>query len=1514
MAVLAVIGIALASSAPSAAQIARIRPVAVRQAPSEKAGKTVPIVNADDELAGFLSQAQDLIKDNKFREALDILQSLIDQNDTGFVAVEEGRRFVSLASKANDAIGSMNAQGLEFYRSVHGPKAMRMFEEANRSGDLNALRRVARQYAHTIHGRLALLTVAAMNFDRAQYSQAAQLWREALSGRIDESEHATLLARVAVSEHLGGDAAQAAKALATLQQRFPEAQGFVGGRRQNLAGFVREMMTVAPNPQWAPQPAGDWPGLGGVSDGMATMSDADVVLAPHWRYPPAGGSTLTSDNLIAADESMTQGNAHQQMRLDMTLRRGMVSYRQQFGQQVREGIVPAMVQPVVIGSTVIFRTDESVIACDIFSPAQPLWKANFAMTRKSTARNGSYYYYRPVPSLDDGGRYVLTCGDGKVFALGEFSSMMNRMMMARGNDGGQARDGATLAAFSMTDQGVNLWRLPNSQVKEDIVNDGKFVSPPTYCRGRLYIVTHYLDSYHLLCLDARSGALLWTSLISQAPIVPMQYYAYGIANLIERCSNPAVSEGRVFVLTNAGAVAAYDAQSGQAVWAYQYDSSTNTSEGVQRLLAASGYGGMAAQAPMPRNPLIVCQGRLLCLPADSEQAMAFSTEDGKLLWERSREGLRDLSAIDPQRVLLSSPGLAVVGTRDGKILSQPSEAKDIIGRPAVSAKCALASTEGKLVRFSLDKYTLQSSDLVDAAALLGNLVSVDGKLIAANAAGVCAYLDYDRMLQRLTEQFEQSPPGAKKCDALFQRLRLSFNARRFDAALADVEACHELAQQANETALVPQLASWKYRTLVALGNSAPDGEKMLAFFTRARAAAGTSQEKAHMLIRLAKCMDKLGRAEEAADLAQELAESHPQEELVDVEIGPDADLGVRLDGDMQRYTGEVIGQRIIERLLEIQGPTILEKFDRLAKAAMDAAAAKDDPAGLAAVAARWPHSAWADDALMAAAESWYRTATTAAASQPARQSKDAMDKAIASLSTLAYMTGSPLRPSATIALAILHGRSGKTAIPILYCNLVRNLPPQTPIKFADIEGTLGELIQKIEAGSVAAPPTEALGRVPLPLKELMTVGEKAIILRDQDLRPLRVGTCIFLRQVEHVVMFDTAAADAEKALRWRTKVRPLALLPVHQGAGRGYSMGAAMSADGKVLMLVDKQNAIRLNAADGKLLEEMELAKLGVHGVLSIGAGSGVIAIADPTGGLVCIDVAKGAPRWPARLGNPNDRNTPILPVDPPQISDRFMLVRHRGSRLTCFDLVSGKVLNQWRGQNVDGCLGEGAMMAVMSDGVVTMHDGSATEALWTRKYDSKPDQQIMGMFADRLYVCRGGSAIDVLSITRGGQLLGTLQGANVSGFVPDPVSLSLVGDKVVVVYSLSNLQLAVGSRAANNYCRGMVVQAFDAAGKRLWTTTIDASPTNVYFASPVMPAREQVLLMCQSTNYSRPVSLRILSAGDGKEAARVDVPAAGPPVNNETYIRRFMIGPPVVIGNRAGIEGSNGVTVYGEE
>jgi len=86
---------------------------------------------------------------------------------------------------------------------------------------------------------------------------------------------------------------------------------------------------------------------------------------------------------------------------------------------------------------------------------------------------------------------------------------------------------------------------------------------------------------------------------------------------------------------------------------------------------------------------------------------------------------------------------------------------EIVGRPAVGAKTVVASGNGKLFRLDLKDLTVSTSDLISPDALLGNLVCTDGKLIAANAAGVCVYFSYELAYEQMSERLAKAPDSQK---------------------------------------------------------------------------------------------------------------------------------------------------------------------------------------------------------------------------------------------------------------------------------------------------------------------------------------------------------------------------------------------------------------------------------------------------------------------------------------------------------------------------------------------------------------------------------------------------------------------------------------------------------------------------------------------------------------------------------------------------------------------------------
>lgn len=1273
--------------------------------------QAMPLAAVNEEFQEWLAQADSLLANGNVTEAVRAYQALVVKGQRVVHQVAPGL-FVSISKVASTRIGGLDAEAMTVYHRLYDAQAEQLYRQAVAEMDRAVLRRVIAHYYHTSAGDRALDFLGSLQFDRGRYAQAARSWQRVLDRRSGTSLRPELmLAKAAVAWHLAGVPSIRDKRIGELRTGYPEAVAMLAGREQNVLAFVLSSCRLPPPAPVVPVTR-HWPGLGGVPDGLAVMEDCDVALAHGWRLPAKKEDVTKTPELASVVGLMVTGasspagwSVRGAGALKATIDRGRISATLPDRRDTKRIWVPCVTHPVVAGSAVLVRSQEHVIARDLLT-GEEIWRScRLPVVRDPSSGNVvQHVRYFPLQPVGDLGRYGLTVGGDLVLAVSDFlPAADSHVLRFLGRGGKQQSDHSRLVALSLSRQGRLVWEVGAGRGESTVLKEGKFLCAPTYAEGRVYAVVKFTGSFHLVCLDAlEGGKLVWSAVIGQAPAPEGRGMILGA--LQAPGSPPAVSQGRVFATTNAGLIAAFDADTGRNLWMRQYGGGLRGHRDYRDLLR----GG---DSPSP-NPMIVRGGKLIAYPTDSVDVIAMNVDDGTVAWRHPAAGQRVLSALPAGRVLLSGPGLDVVDAADGATVWQGPARTKVFGRPAVTKSAVLASALGGLLRIDLgtgNRFEVRRIQLPRDDSLLGNLVSCDGKLVAGGAGTVSVYAPFDRAYEALTARLKGAT-GEALTTGRFERGRMAYKAAKLTTALEDFDAVAQYAALAGDGELAERIRPWLARTYIGLGNGAADAEETYRWFRQASDAARTPAERGEMIVRLIRHHERVGRWDEAARLAQQLAEKFADVLLRDVPIGPTA----KDPEALRAVKGEGLGQRHVGRLIEQHGPKVYALFDAKAKAALDAGLAAGEPDGLLAASQRYPHSQWADDVLLAAAEILYDRGV---AGGPPGES--ALRRAMRALYKLEAYSESPLALSGLVGQALIQMRLNPRVALIVHGGSFAGVEKGTRVKFGAFDGRIDELILKLTAAAEAPSPAANGAWVEPPLREIYRRQDPVLrVLRDDEGRALRIGQCVMLLRGGRVVCLDTDQDDFDPAVRWEgfagLDARKTAAKPDRRSRRR---VVGHLVDDGRKLVVTDMTSLTVLDTAGGRALDSEKLAALGVTAVDTIACHRKGLLFGAGRGGVVwCVTVGRqgrSALAWSVR--DVDNRGELVL-----QAAGRYALVVNPEKSVRCYDLRTGRirleVLARGKGR-FDAALTDDGRVVVLRGTELSMYDvperPDAVEPTW---------------------------------------------------------------------------------------------------------------------------------------------------------------------------------------------------------
>jgi outer membrane protein assembly factor BamB len=689
---------------------------------------------------------EDLISDQRWAEAMGILQEIVQTENKGLVLVRPGtpggvETYLNVATRCNVLMSRVSREGRLAYRQKVDPQAKRWFEAWQRTRDETELLRIIHQAFLSSYGDDAILALGESAWDRGDFSTARSWWEQLvplpenanpanypnlLRYPDTEFDQPTILARTVMCSILEREPIRAAEEIRQFSEKYPTAEGWLAGKQGLLIDLLTQSLnesrrwsrktSIAEIETFACSPAR-----------FRRISESIDVGALRWVHQ------LTPSSLRRPAEP--------------------VSMRKE----------PLSFFPVIYDKIVLVNDGNSIHARNILT-GDPAWQAD---------RRDSAVIY-PSPSDEPAIAPVMTCVGVPFFTMTidghRLYARMGSPVTSSSNR--QHRDlESDLVCLDLSQEGKLVWKISSRELFHE--DSWRFEGTPVIIKGRAYFAASRRRpqlELIVVCLDASDGHLLWQR--------PIGGFRSSVEDNYNRVSHLLLTAGggRVFLSTDVGAIVALDDQDGRLEWAVTYESRTDES--------------VATQSNPDRKtllPPLFHQGLLFVAPNDADFALCLKADSGQVEWkhpyltnylganlepERREHEARQrrenqwhhlLGIADggtAGRLIVSGSSLSAIDVVDGSVVWRTPKIEN-----SGSSRGLLAGDQILLPsRESIEIYSQQTGQRTrkillntpDSPQQGGNLTFARGMLLIAQPDRLSAYFEYSVLKERIERDITEN--------------------------------------------------------------------------------------------------------------------------------------------------------------------------------------------------------------------------------------------------------------------------------------------------------------------------------------------------------------------------------------------------------------------------------------------------------------------------------------------------------------------------------------------------------------------------------------------------------------------------------------------------------------------------------------------------------------------------------------------------------------------------------------
>ncbi|MEX0936381.1 MAG: PQQ-binding-like beta-propeller repeat protein [Pirellulales bacterium] len=740
-----------------------------------------------------LEQAQELLQQERYTEAVRFLGSILESDEDLFFNPDESKsNFRSLKSEATRILGELPARGRETYELQFGARAENLLNESLSAADVAGLANVSRQYLHTPAGYQATLLVGMHHLDHVRPLAAALSFQQLLDAPQAAAKFGPALSVMAAHAwNQAGMPERAVDVLSELKERNPQAKFELAGTNVELFADGADPLawlasTVDGRRSLLPDVAKDeWTLFRGNASRSAASQGGRPLLTPRWRVRTANHPTIE----------------------------GVVSQMRQAYRSQDIAALPGL-HPLAVGDVVLMRTARSLLAVD-FQTGRRVWEVRpnpgdsfdelvAAARSRATSGVASQLAMGLEQRMWDDAAYGTFSSDGeRVYAIQDLdivsSNPYNPGVIFLRAQGGlvptQPKPYNRLTAVEIETQGKLLWEAggPDGGVPE--LEEAFFLGPPLPLSGQLYVLAEIRNGIRLVVLDAKSGELDWSQQLVDLERSHWQDPQRRLAG-----ASPSFANGILVCPITAGVVVAVDLTKRSLLWAYKYPRKYEDANGQGFLVPGARIHrrqvGMKSDESWVDATATLVDGRVLLTPPDSDEMHCLSLLDGSVLWTAERgENLYLACAHQGNVVLVGREGLTALRLADGSPAWDPA-ASPFPDQSLPSGR-GYYSGDSYFVPLSsaeVARFDLQDGRLVDRAesrdgSIPGNLICYRGEVISQGVDFLETFYQIEPLRNNIAQALSKDPDDA---DALARRGQLALEEERLDDAIRDFRRSYQL--------------------------------------------------------------------------------------------------------------------------------------------------------------------------------------------------------------------------------------------------------------------------------------------------------------------------------------------------------------------------------------------------------------------------------------------------------------------------------------------------------------------------------------------------------------------------------------------------------------------------------------------------------------------------------------------------------------------------------------------------